>query len=350
MVFRIVALLMVIASLGQVLAMQPAPLSQDQPILQVSPTSLSFWGQVGGFQPDPQYLTIANVGGGIMEWRASADEGWIILGGTRGKLSGGRAIQLLVWVDIEGLEAGEYQGTVTISSPNAQGSPVYVTVTLTLTTPPRLEVSPTSLSFQAEEGGPNPKPQTIRIRNAGGGILSWEATTDADWLTLGADRGSLAAGQNVGVGVFVDISSLIAGNYQGRIMITALEVQGNPAVVTVVLELEPKPEAKPLVCSSGCSYSSIAQAIAAARDGDTITIGPGTYGENLTITKNLTLRGQGPGETIIEGIKEGYPVILISGKEISIKLEGLKITGAKGGVCAAVPLSLIHISEPTRPY
>jgi len=123
---RTMAFVFMLATLGSL------GLLAQQPVLQVSPTSLSFEGQVGGPIPDPQYLTIANTGSGIMEWRASADAEWIILGGTRGKLSSGRAVQLLVWVKLERLGAGEYQGTITISSPNAQGSPVQVAVTLIL--------------------------------------------------------------------------------------------------------------------------------------------------------------------------------------------------------------------------
>ena len=101
----------------------------DRPILQVSPSSLGFRARVGT-TPAPLYLSIANAGGELMEWHASADAGWIILGAEGGKLSGGREIQLLVWVRVEGLEPGKYRGRVTISAEGAQGSPVQVPVLL----------------------------------------------------------------------------------------------------------------------------------------------------------------------------------------------------------------------------
>jgi PKD repeat protein len=71
-----------------------------------------------------------------MEWRASTNVSWLILGGTEGKLSGGRAIQMWVFVAIAGLGAGTYQGKITIEAPSAQGSPAEVGVTLTLSPKP----------------------------------------------------------------------------------------------------------------------------------------------------------------------------------------------------------------------
>ncbi|MGO9488850.1 MAG: nitrous oxide reductase family maturation protein NosD [Solirubrobacteraceae bacterium] len=53
------------------------------------------------------------------------------------------------------------------------------------------------------------------------------------------------------------------------------------------------------VCASGCPYTSIQAAIEAATPGATITIGPGTYTENVVITKPLTLAGSGTA-TVIE--------------------------------------------------
>jgi parallel beta-helix repeat protein len=90
------------------------------------------------------------------------------------------------------------------------------------------------------------------------------------------------------------------------------------------------------VCPSGCSYSSVQAAIDAASPGDTIEIRAGTYQENITITKSLTLTGAGRDVTSIQGKEPGKPVVTIAGdQEISVTVQGLTIAEAK----AATPRS-----------
>ncbi len=52
------------------------------------------------------------------------------------------------------------------------------------------------------------------------------------------------------------------------------------------------------VCAKHCAFTSINAAIAAAAPGATITIGPGTYTENVVVDKPLTLQGAGRHTTI----------------------------------------------------
>ena len=62
------------------------------------------------------------------------------------------------------------------------------------------------------------------------------------------------------------------------------------------------------VCRHGCRYDQLGPALVAARDGDTIRIGPGVYTGGLTITTSVTLVGSGKGTTVIRG---GGPVLTI---------------------------------------
>jgi hypothetical protein len=51
--------------------------------------------------------------------------------------------------------------------------------------------------------------------------------------------------------------------------------------------------------TKGC-FDSIAAAVAAAKPGGTIIVGPGTYNEDVVIGKSVSLIGAGPGKTIID--------------------------------------------------
>jgi hypothetical protein len=96
------------------------------------------------------------------------------------------------------------------------------------------------------------------------------------------------------------------------------------------------------VCPSGCQYSSIQTALSAARDGDVISIGPGTYVESLAITAErtfpspvtattLTLMGAGAGQTTIvnDGTSADGNVILIA-NGYNVSISGVTLMGGPG--------------------
>jgi len=210
-------------------------MGQGQAVLRVEPSRLSFEDQAGGEHADPGFLTLANDGEGLLKWKASTDVDWITLGAPAGKLSGGREIHLLVLANTEGLDAGVRRGTITIEDPDAQGSPAVVDVTLTLRDPPKLEVSPSSLSFEAQEGGSNPDSQALTIKNVGGQSLSWTASENLDWLRLSRTKGSLDARESEQMTVSVDVSGLGVSNNKGQIVVLSIGEKGSPVFVDVTL-------------------------------------------------------------------------------------------------------------------
>jgi len=97
------------------------------------------------------------------------------------------------------------------------------------------------------------------------------------------------------------------------------------------------------VCMQGCPYSEIQPAINAAKPGDTIDVGTGTYTGGLVISVRITLSGQGPGSTIISG---GGPVITVSAKTVTVS--NVSVTGGNtsssssdgGGILNSANLTL----------
>jgi hypothetical protein len=104
-----------------------------------------------------------------------------------------------------------------------------------------------------------------------------------------------------------------------------------PAVTTLLLARTGAASATTLnVCPSGCPYTQIAPAVAAAKSGDTIRVGPGTYRGGITIDVSVRLAGAGPGSTILRG---GDHVLTIgafgAASEPVVSISGVTITGGR---------------------
>ncbi len=98
------------------------------PILSVSPLTLTFTATVGGNNPAAQPLTIANTGSGTLNWTATKTQSWLSLDSANGTASS----TIQVSVNIAGLAAGTYNDTITINATGASGSPQTIAVTLTV--------------------------------------------------------------------------------------------------------------------------------------------------------------------------------------------------------------------------
>ena len=81
------------------------------------------------------------------------------------------------------------------------------------------------------------------------------------------------------------------------------------------------------VGGSGC-YATLQAALAAAHDGDTIAVAPGTYAGGVTVDVGVTIQGAGAGRTTIKG---GGPVLTIGtflgASEPTVAIRGVTVTG-----------------------
>ncbi|EFQ82600.1 hypothetical protein HMPREF0063_11809 [Aeromicrobium marinum DSM 15272] len=70
----------------------------------------------------------------------------------------------------------------------------------------------------------------------------------------------------------------------------------------MALVATPASAAELSVCAVGCDHTTVADAVAAAAAGDTITIGAGTFPTfGVVVDKPLTIQGAGVGQTILDG-------------------------------------------------
>lgn len=105
-----------------------------------------------------------------------------------------------------------------------------------VTVNPKMEVKPTSLTFEMNWGGPNPTPQTVQIRNSTTtDTFRWTATSAQSWVQVAPTSGT--AGPNwSNVTVSVNGLTLPVGTHTTRVTFTApagVENRTQRVVVTV---------------------------------------------------------------------------------------------------------------------
>jgi hypothetical protein len=159
-----------------------AVIIQPGPRIEANADDISFFGAVGGPSPDPFVVQITNGGEGTLgglsasvEYEEGGLSGWLSL-----SLVGTTAPTNLSVTALSGqLNAGVYNATVHLASQAARNSPISISVQLTVTLDqPVIQLTPTTLEFQVEEGDEAPPAKPVQVTNVGGGPwptsrLSW---------------------------------------------------------------------------------------------------------------------------------------------------------------------------------
>ncbi len=215
--------------------------------MEASPASLSFEELQDEASGEMKTIVINNIGNSTFTWTADSKDSWISLPATQGDIPDSSSATVNVGVDINGLDPGHYQGSITITAETA----VTETIIVSLTVLPnaRLLVSPASLTFTSTVGT-TPASQTLIIENAGGSTLNWNANVDQSWLTLNATSGTAPSALKV----YADITSLPAGSYNGTVTVTTQsnspEMQAIPVSLTLTEPSEP-PTVPPAMTNPG---------------------------------------------------------------------------------------------------
>jgi hypothetical protein len=190
-------------------------------------------GSLPGGTSDSQAVTISNTGSGTFAYTAQSSASWLTA--TAG--TGATPDTLIVTANPAGLSNGTYTGSIQIISPGVSNSPQVINVTFSVQEP-TLTVSANSLSFSGQVGTANPAAQDITISNAGGGILSWTASSSVSWLTLGATSGGTVIGSPRALSITPNIAGMQSGTYTGVITVASSNaVSGSPQTINVTLTL-----------------------------------------------------------------------------------------------------------------
>jgi uncharacterized membrane protein len=187
----------------------PVTLTVNPNPLLVSPGNLSFT-TTRGARLSPLALSVTNAGTESLHWGATASEGWLKLS----KSEGDTPDKVTIVADISDLSTGPYSATITFSNKSTGGS-ILVPVSLIVSEPNPLLVSPASVSFTTKKGS-SPSSRVLSVTNAAGGDpLEWNADVDADqsWLKLSKNKGKTGSTPDDKVEINVDASALAPGTY-----------------------------------------------------------------------------------------------------------------------------------------
>jgi hypothetical protein len=136
----------------------------DPPDMVLSATEVRFDALLGGGNPEPQFVTVSNVGGGSLGpiTLGSVSYGSGALGWLTATESGGT-------ITLQAKTSGLIEGTFTASlSVSSDGGSDQIDVTCVVGTA-RLTLVPRTVSFGDTVGGPGPAPAKVTVANTGGG-------------------------------------------------------------------------------------------------------------------------------------------------------------------------------------
>jgi hypothetical protein len=199
------------------------------PTLSATPATLSFSYQIGAAMPATQSISVSSSGAALSFTMVASGGTWLSATPASGTTPG----TVSVVVNPAGLTAGTYNGTVTITSAGANGSPKTVGVSLVVGTAasPVLSATPTTLSFNYQIGAATPATQPISVTSSGTALSFTAAASGGTWLSA-----TPASGTTPGtVSVAVNPAGLAAGTYNGTVTIASAGAMGSPQAIAVSL-------------------------------------------------------------------------------------------------------------------
>jgi uncharacterized protein (TIGR03437 family) len=214
-------------------------------------TKLTFTQAAGGTAPDSQSFQISGVPTGATIGAIST-----VLSGSGWLSASASGNTVTVTANGSQLAQGTYSGVVTVIVPGAGASPLYIPVTLDVTSATSaITLSASTASFNVLTGSMSiPGSTTVQVTSSSTGSVPFTATfvpgTGGNFLTVTPASGNTPATLTLAVNAAVS-STLAAGTYTGDVQVSS----GTGAVQTVKVTLLVSPTGTPVVLSitSGAS-------------------------------------------------------------------------------------------------
>ena len=200
------------------------------PSFQASPTNLAFTVPAGSTAVEQQVDLIGSIPG-VLYSASAASSGWLSVSPANGSMP----TALRVIVDPSAVSPGPYQGTVTITGPNASPATRTISVALTVTAAgqPSLNLKPSNLTFSFVQGAAAVT-RPLSVSNVGGGSFSFTVASatvvGGSWLKASPASGSVNAFASTPVSITVNPAGLGPGTYSGTVTVASV----NPAQSVIV--------------------------------------------------------------------------------------------------------------------
>lgn len=200
---------------------------------------LSFQFVKGSTGSRTKNLFLSNTGSGVVAYGVDSGQDWLTLTPLSGEVRD-EVDKIQVTVSAKGLDSGTHYGSVMAASADAFNSPQQVTVKLKIKGP-RIRIKKKNFNVTAEAGGANPAPLTIKIRNAGKGILRFRLNPHAAWLNLSRKQGK-STGMWDSIKMKIDITGLKPGIYSDIIEVSSKDTVDTDSIeVTLTIKAPGNP-------------------------------------------------------------------------------------------------------------
>ncbi len=216
-----------------------AKMSVRKPVIDVSPKSIDF-----GESRAAKTVTVKNAGAGTLNWKVEKinKEEWLNMSPLSGKVKAGEEQNVTLEIvpeKLEGLE-GEQTETIKFTNDDVPGDEKTVAITIKMIDKPRVDATPTEITFKSLEDTPK-----ITVQNKGTGTLSWRATKDRNvkWLNFTPMNGKLAKGKSQSVTLELNtnlIQNLLEEDQTETIVFTNEDDEKDQATVSVKIGEHPR--------------------------------------------------------------------------------------------------------------